>query len=164
MVKRKRYCLRCGTCCRKQGFGWSPEINDLKRWLKQSRLDILQYINICLGDNLQIRGDELTFAQLGWVTFSVLWVNPPTGKRLKRCPFLRKTRNQPVYTCLIHDTKPNRCRAYRAWDMVFDDGLYDHGYQCCKGIKRKIDPIYEVRVEDVSKGYWVIKVPEINTF
>lgn len=41
-----------------------------------------------------------------------LWVNPGTGKELKRCPWLDKQQGQEKYGCQIHHVRPEVCRDY----------------------------------------------------
>ena len=41
-----------------------------------------------------------------------IWTDPATGKQLERCPWLRKTPNQEIYTCDIYMDRPDDCKFY----------------------------------------------------
>lgn len=86
-------CTQCGRCCTYPNFMGSMNAtrNDIERWHKQHRYDIIQWCD-------QITGD--------------LWFHPITDKEQDRCPFVRKVRNKPIYTCTIYDTRPTVCRNY----------------------------------------------------
>jgi len=92
-------CKRCGFCCKYyEGLLWA-EREDIERWKKEKRYDILKYI-----EGAEING-KIEY-------FDELWFNPKTGDETYRCPFLRKVRNKPIYKCKIHETKPNECREF----------------------------------------------------
>lgn len=40
------------------------------------------------------------------------WVNPDTGEKLQTCPWLHDLQGQGIYTCSIHDIRPEVCRDY----------------------------------------------------
>ena len=63
--------------------------DDIERWELEGRHDILAYA---------LHND--------------LWFSPVTGNELYRCPFLRKDRNKPTYSCRIYETRPEACRGY----------------------------------------------------
>lgn len=88
-------CTQCGRCCTNAKFMGSMQASpeDLARWKREQRYDILQYA-----------------CQLG--SFADLWISPRTGEELSRCPFVRKRRNKPIYDCTIYDTRPEVCREY----------------------------------------------------
>ena len=79
-------CTRCGRCCT---MSFSATEDDEDRWEREERWDILQWVN--MGD---------------------CWIHPRTGEDTERCPFVRKDRNKPTYTCQIYDTRPHACRQY----------------------------------------------------
>lgn len=95
-MKTNFECKRCGKCC----FRF-PQLEayaeDIKRWRKEGRDDILQYVDIFHFSSFDT-GD--------------LWFNPKNGMELNRCPFLRKVKNKDEYKCGIHETKPTVCKNY----------------------------------------------------
>jgi len=84
-------CTQCGHCCLElnDAYGTTAREEDLERWEREDRQDILDYV--VLGD---------------------LWVSPRTGEDVFRCPWLRKLPKKDKYICRIHDTKPKHCRDY----------------------------------------------------
>jgi Fe-S-cluster containining protein len=88
-------CTQCGRCCTNPRFmgGMEASSEDLDRWRREGRYDILQYAGI-LG------------------SFADLWISPRTNNEMNRCPFVRKRRNLPIYDCTIYDTRPQICREY----------------------------------------------------
>lgn len=90
-------CKKCGKCCIKYCSTFSATENDIKRWKKEKRLDIISYVSFM--DPNKTWGD--------------LFFNPKTGEEIfGRCPFLRKDNNKITYHCQIHTTKPDVCRNY----------------------------------------------------
>ncbi|MHA2061183.1 MAG: YkgJ family cysteine cluster protein [Candidatus Sifarchaeia archaeon] len=87
-------CEQCGNCCLEWG-GYLVLISeqDIDRWRNENRHDILRYIEFLEKD-----------AAFGWV-------KPQNKTRLSRCPFLYK-KEKSNYFCLIHNTKPKRCKDY----------------------------------------------------
>ena len=143
-------CRRCGTCCINQGYNFPVEKNDLKRWINQNQIKILRHLKVRLNQGKWFCGDELKAEQIksaeAWLWFS------PRGKKLRKCPFLRKERNKSTYKCLINDTKPDRCRKWKPWKYGLSglQGLLnfkkDLGYQCCKQ-KRRILTRFETKLD-----------------
>jgi len=41
-----------------------------------------------------------------------IWLDADTGKRIERCPWLRKAPKQNKYTCDIYFDRPDDCRFY----------------------------------------------------
>lgn len=84
-------CKQCGRCCLSliDAYCTNADNEDLKRWEKENRYDILSHIQT--GE---------------------LWFNPKTGEELGRCPWLIKLPKQDRYICKIYETKPSHCRAY----------------------------------------------------
>jgi Fe-S-cluster containining protein len=74
--------------------------DDVKRWIKEGRWDILQWAGIFWN------GDEPEGADL--------WVNEK-GDEASRCPFVRKDRGRKTYKCTIYDTRPKVCHDYKPW-------------------------------------------------
>lgn len=69
---------------------------DVRRWIRERRWDILKWAAV-LGPE-----DD---------PFADLWIADDGEERL-RCPFVRKDRGKPTYTCSIYDTRPQVCRDY----------------------------------------------------
>jgi len=126
-------CKRCGRCCIIEGRILGIEKTDLKRWMTQNRSDILEHLRIWLINDEKIRGTELKTEQLEQINFTEGWFSPK-GRRLNKCPFLKKEKNKPEFKCLIHDTKPNRCRDFKLGQ--FDPPFINTGYKCRKQKKR----------------------------
>lgn len=86
-------CTQCGRCCTYPQFMMTMQASreDYDRWHNEGRFDILDW---CSPISLD------------------LWINPRSGNEQSRCPFVRKVRNKPIYTCTIYDTRPTVCRNY----------------------------------------------------
>lgn len=84
-------CIQCGHCCLdlSGAFSTSADEEDIARWKKEKRWDILEYV---VGTDL--------------------WISPITGEDVTRCPWLRKLPKKNKYICRIHETKPKHCRDY----------------------------------------------------
>ncbi len=81
-------CTQCGKCCiNYSDGGLTASQDDLDFW-EAHRPHIYQYVN----------KDEL-------------WFDPKTSKRLKLCPFLKKTEHN-LYACDIYHDRPEDCRFY----------------------------------------------------
>jgi len=106
-------CKRCGKCCVKFTGTLSATKEDILRWRKEGRDDIIAYVYF-MGDDW---GD--------------LFFHPETGGEIHdRCPFLRKIRNKNEYKCMIEETKPEVCRNY------------PHGRKCIKNEDMNIPKSY----------------------
>jgi len=82
-------CNQCGKCCIKySNGGLSASQSEIELW-EIFKLDIYQY-----------------------VSNGKIWVDPKTGEKIERCPWLRKIPNQEKYTCDIYDDRPEDCRLY----------------------------------------------------
>ncbi len=84
----------CGECCR------APVIlitkpEDLSRWTRQGRSDILQYASV---PPQQGYGD--------------LWIDIDDSERSSYCPFIKKVSHNK-YICTIQNTKPIVCKEFR---------------------------------------------------
>ncbi len=88
-------CLRCGRCCKNTKWITNIELRlvweDIKRWRKEGRDDILQYVYVYEG----LGGD---------------FFDKKTFKRFSKCPFFKK--EGKTYSCAIHETKPRGCRLF----------------------------------------------------
>lgn len=93
-------CTQCGRCCTNADFMGSMEAteDDVTRWVKHRRYDILRFVDLVRPDGAFICAD--------------LWVDNQTGNDRKRCPFVRKVRSQDRYTCTIYETRPEVCREF----------------------------------------------------
>ncbi|MFC1688955.1 YkgJ family cysteine cluster protein [Pseudomonadota bacterium] len=85
-------CNQCGKCCLEyKGGSWLGSASDQDKLFWQVlRPDVLEYL-----------GQESEF-----------WFSPVTGKKLGRCPWLRKLPNQDKYNCRIHELRPEVCRNF----------------------------------------------------
>ncbi len=82
-------CRACGCCCEAFGGFLRASEADRERWKELGRDDLLAHAG-----------------ETGW-----LWLDPETGQRLPRCPYLVRN-SEDRALCAIHDIKPNICRAY----------------------------------------------------
>ncbi len=98
-------CSRCGKCCTNPHFqgGLSATVEDYERWVTEGRLDILSWCDPDIHD---------------------LWVRSD-GHEASRCPFVRKDRGKPTYTCTIHETRPQVCRDYVPFSGKWNDICVD---------------------------------------
>jgi len=88
-------CKRCGRCCLKLGDEIGIRENDIFRWKKQGRKNILAWVYIYPFKNP--RGDA--------------WFHPRTTKEVDRCPWLKRLQNKK-YICTIQNTKPEACKEF----------------------------------------------------
>jgi len=102
-------CRRCGKCCIELWGTISATKEDLARWQKEGRKDILKYVSLfttngwCRGDRIPSMIDEIIGADFG--------VSPKTDDDTKKCPFLKRERSGK-FTCLIQETKPSICKTF----------------------------------------------------
>ncbi|PKL60195.1 MAG: hypothetical protein CVV33_03900, partial [Methanomicrobiales archaeon HGW-Methanomicrobiales-4] len=107
-------CLRCGKCCR-----YGPSINasheDLIRWIRDERPDILHFFEAYCSDGTYVNCTELINTN---AISCVLWtdmINPKTGDYYTDCPFLRSSEGD-TWFCAIHLTRPAICVRFRPWE------------------------------------------------
>lgn len=93
-------CRRCGRCCIESQGHLQATLEDLDRWKKEGRKDILQFAYVMLN------------------SFADLWFDPTTGEELSDCPFLRKL-GRAKYECTIHGTAPEQCADW--WCILCED-------------------------------------------
>ncbi len=86
---RPRECQGCGLCCELYGHRLRATPEDLERWQREGRADLLARV----GEG------------------GVIWCDPVTGERLEDCPFLAREGPDRA-RCRIHATKPRICREY----------------------------------------------------
>lgn len=99
-------CMRCGKCCPLLHLLPLPtvEADDVARWQRQKRKDILCRVGEARGPN---------------GTVHEVWLLPRVdgggsgGGEDGHCPWLRHTPDG-LAACAIHETKPARCRDYPA--------------------------------------------------
>ena len=82
-------CNQCGKCCKNYSDGGlSATENEIEFW-EIFRPHIYNFVS---GGNI--------------------WVDPDTGKRFKRCPWLRQLPDQGKYVCDIYYDRPDDCKHY----------------------------------------------------
>lgn len=82
-------CNQCGKCCiNYSDGGLSATSSEIDYW-ENFRPDIFSYVQ---------DGE--------------IWMSPETGKRLKRCPWLRQDAGQNKYSCAIYHDRPEDCQHY----------------------------------------------------
>jgi Fe-S-cluster containining protein len=74
---------------------------DVRRWRREKRYDILRFASVLPGPRNDPRAD--------------LWIDEETGVERSRCPFVRKVRGSPRHLCSIYETRPQVCRDYVPW-------------------------------------------------
>lgn len=89
-------CKRCGRCCLKLGDEIQITENDICRWIKQGREDILDRVDISFFKSLIVGNG---------------WFHPRTTKEVDRCPWLKRSQNRK-YICTIQNTKPEACKEF----------------------------------------------------
>lgn len=93
-------CNQCGKCCIKySNGGLSATTQEIEMW-ELFNPTIIEYVQ---------NGE--------------IWADPTTGKLLQRCPWLRKSPHQALYTCDIYHDRPDDCRLYPTSinEMINDD-------------------------------------------
>ena len=100
-------CSQCGRCCLMLGAEITATQEDVARWVKEGRQDILRYADV--------------YETLG----ADLWFSPKTGDEIGRCPFVRKHPNRNTYFCKIYDTRPQVCRDYEPFSGEYNDVCED---------------------------------------
>jgi len=94
----KHSCKQCGNCCVIHWKSFEATHDDVIRWRREGREDILKHLAIT-SDNPN--GQSGTFTS-------------------NSCPFLRRNEEQNIYCCDINDTKPFNCKNYP------DDGVCEY--------------------------------------
>jgi Fe-S-cluster containining protein len=111
-------CTRCGKCCLNADYMGTLEVSteDVRRWHHEGREDILHHV-WSVNENVHD----------AWVT--------KDGDDCTRCPFVRKDRNAPTYTCRIHQTRPEPGRDYPVdFEQMEQDGCEIIGELIKRGI------------------------------
>jgi Fe-S-cluster containining protein len=95
-------CRQCGRCCRELDYRNELKAQDVQRWRRAGRHDILEWVGITHREN----GEE---------AYS-MWVIPGTNQFAEVCPFLepgpKKNGPDKTWFCRIHEVKPDICRQY----------------------------------------------------
>jgi Flp pilus assembly protein TadD/Fe-S-cluster containining protein len=113
IIYDKFSCEMCGRCCK--GTKWALNLDtrliweDVERWRRQKRHDILRYV--------------LVFESLGGDLLDL-----ENKKFLSICPFIEKKANKK-YVCSIHETKPFACKV---------TPFYFHNQGVCENCKGSI--------------------------
>jgi len=87
---KKHFCKQCGNCCIIHWKSFEATHDDVLRWRREGRADILKYLAIA-SDNPNDQSGTFTS---------------------NSCPFLSRNEEQGIYFCAINDTKPFQCRNY----------------------------------------------------
>lgn len=107
-------CKRCGWCCEKLGHTIWATNQDIIRWFKENRLDILKQFQTfmyspILKQHISVRSDKIIdFLDLDEISEIQIEKYVDAGDLIKdKCPFLEK--NNGEYCCKINKTKPEIC-------------------------------------------------------
>ena len=117
-------CVQCGRCCEKWGWGQKGVIEDLIPWIRERRLDILQYVLVTLQDGRRCSARNISVEDLPAVVRIDYWANTD-GRMLTHCPFFRRAQDGKVY-CKIHTAKPKVCIGFTPWN----EGIRDYALNC----------------------------------
>ena len=117
-------CVQCGRCCEKWGWGQKGVTEDLIPWIRERRLDILQYVLVTLQDGRRCSARNISVEDLSAVVRIDYWVNTD-GRMLTHCPFFRRAEDGKVY-CKIHTAKPKVCIGFTPWN----EGIRDYALNC----------------------------------
>jgi Fe-S-cluster containining protein len=110
-------CERCGSCCVQLRGIWDISEEDIRRWINEFRIDILQYYNgwddecsIMMGNG---ENRKLVYYLTKDKMNMEMWCDPENREdNIDLCPFLRKKRGENQFECMIEKTKPEFCRNY----------------------------------------------------
>jgi Fe-S-cluster containining protein len=91
-------CSQCGKCCTNLYGTFEATGEDVRRWRKEGRKDILANVML-LGPRWDPWGDFIG-----------------TDGQTERCPFLHKIRGSKRYRCSIYETRPQVCRDFIPWE------------------------------------------------
>jgi len=90
-------CMQCGKCCFNYGTCIAATNNDIARWKRQGRRDILEKARLITDPTGKIIAAEC-------------WFDPHTGKEYACCPWIKRKGDRVC--CMIHETKPQYCVDY----------------------------------------------------
>ena len=97
-VRVRFNCQQCGKCCSAYSGHLMAKAQDIVRWRKEGRKDILSRVRVLEAQGVVAGGE--------------IWINPRTGRKVRACPFLERNKKTKKARCLIQDTKPLVCRKY----------------------------------------------------
>lgn len=110
-------CEMCGSCCvQYSGKGFATK-EDIKRWVYEGRFDILQFCaewnEWCFSHYFEESEKVISYLTSCELNYE-FWFDPSAGEHveIRLCPFLRKKYRKSQFECLIHNTKPKRCKEY----------------------------------------------------
>ena len=92
------HCQQCGKCCRTLDYHDEITKEDVMRWKRLERIDILDWVGVFKKNHQE--------------TVYRIWMKPGTRKFADTCPFLHKKPAENRWICQIHDVKPQICRQY----------------------------------------------------
>ncbi|MBU2550570.1 MAG: YkgJ family cysteine cluster protein [Proteobacteria bacterium] len=93
-------CKKCGLCCRRfrDAFQGVLSEDEVRSWRTAGRERLL--------------GLTVMEKRSGYELYKA-WVNPKTGRYLKKCPWLTRGRSpEEGYFCRIHPFRPLKCQAF----------------------------------------------------
>lgn len=98
-------CMQCGECCGHLGLMWviEKEISDYT-FLIRNEYTGERYTVEVTGCLRSLFDDKGVFTDL-----------------LEACPFFRKGRDNDLWYCTVHLTRPDVCRDYGCWRFLFLD-------------------------------------------
>jgi Fe-S-cluster containining protein len=102
-------CERCGSCCLQIHGIINISEADIRKWVNDDRVDILQYCEGWNTDMFLWDRDEL-IRYLNEGISMEMWFDPKSGDEVSLCPFLKHSKKE--FECTIQDTKPEICRKY----------------------------------------------------
>lgn len=82
-------CTQCGKCCANYSDGGLSALTSEIEYWEVFRPAIFNYV----------KDGEI-------------WINPSSGERLKRCPWLRQAPGQNKFSCDIYHDRPDDCKHY----------------------------------------------------
>jgi len=94
-MKNDFVCKKCGKCCFKYFKSIKATPDDIERWKRQGRTDILKYV---LDEPIDVES---------YLDNSMIEMFLDEDI----CPFLKEVKSG-IFHCMIHDTKPSFCSNY----------------------------------------------------
>jgi len=91
-------CRQCGKCCQTLDYHNEVTADDVARWQRTGRTDIMDWVGVFQKD-----GRNAVYR---------IWIKPGTREFAEVCPFLQKKPHKNQWFCRIHDVKPRICRQY----------------------------------------------------
>jgi Fe-S-cluster containining protein len=99
-------CRRCGKCC-KESWEISADFqNDIVRWIREKRFDILGHVVLnpkYILEPKRFNCEPQWIIDCGHVLF---------GDVGNKCPFLKEAVGELPASCSIHETRPRVCRRF----------------------------------------------------